>query len=172
MVDMNSFMQMDNKKMGQLKMTIAKFYRISGGSTQHKGVIPDISFPSAFADAEFGEDASKFSLPYDEIKPADYSIVGNIKPALAELDAKHQERLKTNDEYKYLVEDIALIEKNRNKEYVTLNEDLYKKETKENEARNKERTEARKKSKDKNGENADLILDEAKLILSDYTSKK
>ena len=52
------------------------------------------------------------------------------------------------------------------------NEDLYKKETKENEARNKERTEARKKSKDKNGENADLILDEAKLILSDYTNKK
>jgi len=78
MVDMNSFMQMDNKKMGQLKMTIAKFYRISGGSTQHKGVIPDISFPSAFADAEFGEDASKFSLPYDEIKPADYSIPGGV----------------------------------------------------------------------------------------------
>jgi carboxyl-terminal processing protease len=135
-------------------------------------VIPDIIFPSAFADAEFGEDASKFSLPYDEIKPADYASVGNIKPAMAGLDAKHKERLKTNDEYKYLVDDIALIEKNRDREYVTLNEELYKKESKENEARNKERTEARKKSKDKNGESADLILDEAKLILSDFTSKK
>jgi carboxyl-terminal processing protease len=62
MLDLNSFMQLDNKKMGQLKMTIAKFYRISGGSTQHKGVIPDIIFPSAFADAEFGEDANEFSL--------------------------------------------------------------------------------------------------------------
>ena len=91
---------------------------------------------------------------------------------MAGLDAKHKERLKTNDEYKYLVDDIALIEKNRDREYVTLNEELYKKESKENEARNKERTEARKKSKDKNGANADLILDEAKLILSDYTSKK
>ena len=62
-------------KFGQINLTIAKFYRINGGSTQHKGVIPDISFPMIYPAEKYGESSEPSALPFDSIKPAPFSPV-------------------------------------------------------------------------------------------------
>jgi len=173
--NLNQFIQIDGKKLGDLHLTIAKFYRISGGSTQHKGVVPDIEFPSAYEGDEYGEDASKFALPYDEIQKAAYDRVADLSGPIRNIKQKHELRMKDNDEYKYLLEDIEVIEKTRAKQYTNINEEKYKQENKDNEAKNKAREEARKKAKEakgKNAENADLILDESKEVLVDMVETK
>jgi carboxyl-terminal processing protease len=170
MLDLDQYMQYDNKKMGQVKLTIAKFYRISGGSTQHKGVIPDIEFPSIFANKEYGEDASIYSLPYDSINPESYSKQTKITEQLNKLKQLHNARMLGNAEYVYLLEDIETVKKSDVKQYVSVNEALYKKELKENETKNKARKDAREKTKANQGKdasNADLILDEAKELIID-----
>lgn len=174
-IDLNQFLQMDNKKMGQVKITLAKFYRISGGSTQHKGVIPDIEFPSAFAGAEYGEDASPYALPYDMIEAQPYEYNGSIQKDLDKIKLAHADRMKNNAEYNYLLDDIKEINKAQNKQYVTINEEQYKAELKETETKNKERKAAREKAKTergKNAENADLILDESKELMADILESK
>jgi carboxyl-terminal processing protease len=170
MLDLDQYMQYDNKKMGQVKLTIAKFYRISGGSTQHKGVIPDIEFPSIFANKEYGEDASIYSLPYDSINPESYSKQTKITEQLNKLKQLHNARMLGNAEYVYLLEDIETVKKSDVKQYVSVNEAMYKKELKENETKNKARKDAREKTKANQGKdssNADLILDEAKELIID-----
>ncbi|MES2381422.1 MAG: carboxy terminal-processing peptidase [Bacteroidota bacterium] len=174
-IDLNQFLQMDNKKMGQVKITLAKFYRISGGSTQHKGVVPDIEFPSAFAGAEYGEDASPYALPYDMIEAQPYEYNGSIQNELDKIKLAHADRMKHNAEYNYLLDDIKEINKAQNKQYVTINEEQYKAELKETETKNKERKAAREKAKSekgKNAENADLILDESKELMADMLQGK
>lgn len=165
--DLNSFVNIDGKKLGQLKLTIGKFYRISGGSTQFKGVIPDIEFPSIYADKEFGEDASEFALPYDEIKPQSYSAQGNAKSKLDVLKKKHDERMKTSVPYSFLMEDIAYMKEAKAKQYTTLNEAKYKTELELGEKRKKERDASKAKLKEENKEESNLILDEAIQILLD-----
>jgi carboxyl-terminal processing protease len=170
MLDLDQYMQYGDKKMGQVKLTIAKFYRISGGSTQHKGVIPDIEFPSIFANKEYGEDASIYSLPYDSINPESYSKQTKIMEQLNKLKQLHNARMLGNAEYVYLLEDIETVKKSEVKQFVSVNESLYKKELKENETKNKARKDAREKTKANQGKdasNADLILDEAKELIID-----
>jgi carboxyl-terminal processing protease len=170
MLDLDQYMQYGDKKMGQVKLTIAKFYRISGGSTQHKGVIPDIEFPSIFANKEYGEGASIYSLPYDSINPESYSKQTKITEQLNKLKQLHNVRMLGNAEYVYLLEDIETVKKSDVKQYVSVNEALYKKELKENETKNKARKDAREKTKANQGKdasNADLILDEAKELIID-----
>jgi carboxyl-terminal processing protease len=163
--DLNSFVNIDGKKLGQIKLTIAKFYRISGGSTQFRGVIPDIEFPSIYADKEYGEDASEFALPYDEIKPQNYSVQGNAKSRLSQLKKSHEMRMLTSTNYKFLIEDIQNVNEVRNKQYVTLNEQTYKAELAIGEKRKKDREAAKAKLKEELGEEGNLILDEGILIM-------
>jgi carboxyl-terminal processing protease len=170
MANLDQYMQYGDKKMGQVKITLAKFYRISGGSTQHKGVIPDIEFPSIFASKEFGEDASKYSLPYDSINPDSYAKNVNFNNNLTALSSLHSNRMANNPEYKYLLEDIESVKKAELDNYISVNETTYKKELTETEAKNKARKEAREKAKaslGKNAANADLILDEAIELITD-----
>lgn len=164
MVDLNEFIKMDNKTVGQVKLTIAKFYRVNGSSTQHKGVIPDIEFPSVYADAEFGEDASPHALPWDQIASTKYDGVNLVSGQLPKLAEAHQNRMKSSDEYNYLLEDIANFKAVNEDKYAPLNEAQYKKETDEAEARKKKRETSRK---DKNVTNPDLILDETLEIMAD-----
>lgn len=173
--NLDNYMQIPDKKMGQVKITMAKFYRISGGSTQHRGVLPDIEFPSLYANKEFGEDASIYSLPYDSINPDGYVKLNMFSFDKNNLIKKHNERMKSNEEYNYLLQDLEAVKKADADQYISVNEIVYKRELAETEAKNKARKEAREKAKTakgKNATNADLILDEAFEILLDSKVNK
>lgn len=84
---------------GQVKITQAKFYRVSGESTQHKGVVPDISFPSFLDPDVVGESALENPLPWDHIRETRYPVYWNMPQFLPELSAHHDERLKKNPDF-------------------------------------------------------------------------
>ena len=67
-INLNRFINDPNNQVGELKITFQKFYRVTGSSTQHKGVTPDIKFPTALSPEQFGESSSPSALPWDEIK--------------------------------------------------------------------------------------------------------
>ncbi|OYU96341.1 MAG: tail-specific protease [Bacteroidetes bacterium B1(2017)] len=167
LLDLNSFVEIDGKKLGQLKLTIAKFYRISGGSTQFKGVIPDIEFPSIYSDKEFGEEASEFALPYDEIAPQNYSSLNRAKTNLAALKMSHQARMDSSAGYRFLIEDIANVKESRARKYITLNETQYKAEMEIGEKKKKDREAQKAKLKELHQEEGNLILDESIQLLLD-----
>jgi len=96
----------DAEVIGSVQYTIAKFYRISGGSTQHKGVIPDILFPSAINHEDTGESLEKNALPWDNIRSANYSKFTNLDNEITTLTQAHAERIKHEVEFNYLAEDI------------------------------------------------------------------
>lgn len=109
-------------ELGSVQYTIAKFYRINGGSTQHKGVVPDIAFPSPIDPAEWGESKEKNALPWDSIPAASYSSGTDIKVALPVLTEKHQQRIKNEPEFNFLMQDIAEYQKEKDVKTVSLNE--------------------------------------------------
>merc|ERR1712093_82671 len=92
--------------LGSVQYTIAKFYRINGGSTQHKGVVPDIPFPSPIDPAEWGESQEENALPWDSIKRANYTTFGDTQSALDVLAAKHNARIMQDPEFGYIQQDI------------------------------------------------------------------
>ena len=107
---------------GQLKITESKFYRISGDSTQHRGVIPDISYPSLLQHDEIGESSLDKALDWDRIAPVrhkDYGVVDAILPTLV---AKHTERANADPDFQYIWDQKALAEKVRGAEVLPLNE--------------------------------------------------
>jgi len=95
------------KPIGNVQYTIAKFYRINGGSTQHKGVVPDIIFPSSVPASETGESLEKNALPWDMIKPASYNEVGSFDKLISLLDKDHQKRITGDPEFQYVLDDIG-----------------------------------------------------------------
>lgn len=107
--------------LGSIQFTIAKFYRINGGSTQHRGVIPDIAFPSAIAPEDWGESKEENALPWDQIPKASYSPLGNLQNDLKYLESLHQERIKHNTEFSYLLEDIKTYQAEKDDKTVSLN---------------------------------------------------
>jgi carboxyl-terminal processing protease len=163
MVPISEFVKM-NKPLGEVKLTIAKFYRINGSTTQHKGVIPDIEFPGVYDGDEFGEDASPYALPWDQIASTTYEIVGSVKTKLPELKQKHDARMSTSKEYQYLMEDIKNFKEMNDKKYQTLNELQY---NAINEAYEKEKKDREVERKARNTTNPDLILDETIEIMLD-----
>ena len=107
---------------GQLKVPESKFYRISGDSTQHRGVVPDISFPSLLQHDEIGESAYDNALDWDRIAPIryrDYGAVSSILPILAK---RHSERAMDNPDFQYILDQQVLAEDIRSEELVSLNE--------------------------------------------------
>ena len=107
---------------GQLKLTEAKFYRISGASTQHKGVDADINFPNVFQGADIGESALENALPWDTITPARYLPYAGYSRELTKLKTKSQQRQSANPDFRYLNEQIALSESLKNTTVISLNE--------------------------------------------------
>jgi carboxyl-terminal processing protease len=129
---------------GALKLTIKKFYRPSGASTQLKGVTPDIVLPSvANASKDIGEKALDYALPWDEIKPAQFDHFNLVQPYLPELARRSTERVATNQEFAYIREDTARYEKQQEDKTVSLNEKARLAENRENEARAKAREKER-----------------------------
>ena len=108
---------------GELKLTLAKFYRVSGQSTQHQGVLPDIAYPDIVDTKEIGESALPEAMPWDSIKPAVRPDSNPYKPFLAELKARHQSRTSGNPDFVFTRERLALAQELMAETSVSLNED-------------------------------------------------
>ena len=131
-------------KSGQLKLTIAKYYRINGSSTQNLGVIPDIQFPTAVSPDEYGESSKPSALKWDQINTSSYNKYGDLNSIIPQLLEKHQERILKEPEFIYLREDIEEYQSNKNKVEFSLNEKVRKDEREAREEKRKAREEARK----------------------------
>lgn len=106
---------------GELKYTLAKFYRVSGQSTQHKGVVPHINYPATFNIEEIGESALPEALPWDTIKPAIKPKQDPISPYLKQLTANHDKRAVTNPDFVYNRDRLALANELMKQTTVSLN---------------------------------------------------
>lgn len=107
---------------GQIKITQAKFYRVSGASTQHKGVIPDIELPSAIDKTEIGEDALPEALPWDAIAPVEHTKYTSTSDILDLLKSRHEARFNATEDYQLLLEQIEFLNKRREMKTLSLNE--------------------------------------------------
>ena len=168
-------------KFGQINLTMAKFYRVNGSSTQHKGVMPDIQFPMVFPADKYGESSEPTALPWDTIRPSSYIPVNNLDPVKQQLMAKHDQRMKTSAAYKSLQSDIAQFIKRDAETSVTLNETQLKKEREEQEATNLARENAirvghglplLKKGESRPKDDIDFVRDESLKIMADYIQLK
>ena len=124
-----------DNKLGAVQYTMAKFYRINGGSTQHKGVVPDILYPSAIDPDEWGESREDNALPWDKIRKANYRSLPASESSIDVLAAKHNARTLKDPEFQYIFEDIEHYNKNKDKKFISLVEAERVAEKKENEAK-------------------------------------
>lgn len=171
-----------DKKLGSVQFTVAKFYRINGGSTQNKGVIPDIIFPSAIEPAEWGESQEENALPWDNIRPASYAKSTDIRNQVKVLTDRHQSRIKVEPEFSYLYQDIAEYHEDRDRPYISLNEAERIAEKEKNKARDLARLNERLKrfgfkpvesldaDKPEKLDELDPFLEESARIISDLIS--
>ncbi len=120
---------------GQLKITESKFYRISGDSTQHRGVVPDIHFPSLYDPEEIGESALDHALDWDQINPVRHRRYSNVDALVPQLADLFKERSSHNPEFLYLQDQLAVADENRGIESVSLNEEVRRAERREREAK-------------------------------------
>ncbi|SEA21278.1 carboxy terminal-processing peptidase [Alkalimonas amylolytica] len=111
---------MFENSLGSVQYTIAKFYRIDGGSTQHRGVIPDISFPSPIDPEDWGESREENALPWDSIPAASYQRLDSLEPHIPLLLQRHQNRVSQNPEFAYLQDDIEEYRRQRDEKFVSL----------------------------------------------------
>src|SRR5690606_38714179 len=110
-------------------LTMAKFYRVNGSSTQHKGVIPDIRFPMVIPEDEFGESAEPSALPWDQISSTNFEKVSNLQPIIRVLEKKHEDRMKNSPEYEFMLEDRKEMEESKTDDKsISLNEKILKSE--------------------------------------------
>jgi carboxyl-terminal processing protease len=129
---------------GALKLTIQKFYRVAGGSTQLHGVAADIVLPSLTDLPEFGEGALKNALPYDEVPPAKYTKWSDSHSLfLDELRARSAARVATDPEFHYVQEDLQRLRNKLADNTISLNEDVRRKEVQEEKVRKEERSKER-----------------------------
>ena len=108
-------------ELGQLNVTIGKYYRITGESTQDRGVTPDIMLPSLIDANEVGESTRDRALPWDHIEPASFKVEGDLKPIATSLQKLHDERTNNSADFRYLHDDIAALEAMRNQKTLSLN---------------------------------------------------
>lgn len=130
---------------GQIKLTHSKFYRISGESTQDKGVVPDIELPTLYDENEIGESALDSALPWDKVRPVRYGHFPSFDSMLPELKNRHQQRTVEDPDFNFMEEQIAHLKEKKASTRVTLNEEKLKRERDEAEtwllsAENRRRT--------------------------------
>jgi carboxyl-terminal processing protease len=164
-------------ELGQLNVTIGKYYRITGESTQDRGVTPDIALPSLIDANEVGESTRDRALPWDHIEPATFRIEGDLKPIAATLDKLHADRTAGSADFKYLKEDIAALEAMRSQKTLSLNLKTREAERKRLEGERLDRENAWRAAHDvkpvksleeiKDDATAGILLDEASQIAAD-----
>lgn len=163
---------------GQINVTIAKFYRINGSSTQHKGVDPDIIFPTQFTAEKYGESSEPAALPWDQIRSTKFNKINDLANIKKQLDSKHKDRMKNSAEYNFLLEDIEEFTKAMNTtSTISLNEVKLKKERDDNKTKNRNRLNKLlelhhmplwKEGQPQPKVEFDFILDESLNVMKDY----
>ncbi len=173
--------------LGSIQYTIAKFYRINGGSTQKKGVMPDIAFPTAIDPKDWGESKEEYALPWDQIRKANYHKIMDLNADITQLDALYKKQIKNSREFNYLLEDIKEYKKEKDDKTVSLNINIRKAKREENKAKRLKRVNERlaelgkpkvKSLDDLSDEDTkelaklDPFLDEAAILTFDFASMK
>ena len=167
---------------GQLTVTIGKYYRVTGESTQHRGVQPDISMPTAISTEEVGESTRESALPWDRIRPVEFGRETQLSQAVPTLEHSHEERIAADPDFRLLIADLDSFEKVRTQKKLSLNLKTRVAEReqmeKERMARENERRAARglqplKSLTDLNGaEPPDAVLSETTEIAADLSGMK
>jgi carboxyl-terminal processing protease len=139
LVDLDELAHNEKPEYGEVKMTIEQFFRINGGSTQLRGVTPDISFPLSVDASEFGESSYDNALPWTSIAPARYQTIADLKPIVPMLEERHTSRVASNNEWQNFSSEIADARAVRSEKTVSLNEQARRKERDEQEAKRKAR---------------------------------
>jgi len=147
LIDLNRVSRSSTNKFGQLKLTIAKYYRINGGSTQNLGVVPDIIFPSYVDADEFGESSQISALPWDQIDPTDYQLYSSLNQMIPELISLSEMRRKNDIEFQFLVEDINEYKESLNEKYISLNSEIRTEEKEADEEKEFQRENERREIK-------------------------
>ncbi|HSP57158.1 MAG TPA: carboxy terminal-processing peptidase [Halomonas sp.] len=120
---------------GEIKLTRAKFYRISGESTQHRGVEPDIAFPSLVDPEQIGESSLDNALEWDTVRPVQYRTYGDPGQYLSTLEERHLQRAEELPNFRYLEDQAALVRRMREQHTsVSLNREMRQKELEDQEA--------------------------------------
>ena len=176
---LNRLNMFKNKKSGAMKYTMAKFYRITGASTQKNGVSPTIVFPSFLDHMEVGESYLKHVMPWDEIEPQKFNMVMDIRPYIPEITQRFNERIEKKDDFQHLIKDIERYGLRSKQKTLTLNKEkrLALREDDEYWAkrsrsilgrRNEENANKEKKKNDLDEDlGRDLYLEESSYILAD-----
>jgi carboxyl-terminal processing protease len=164
-------------ELGQLNVTIGKYYRITGESTQDRGVTPDITLPSLIDANEVGESTRDRALPWDHIEPAAFRVEGDLKATAASLEKLHAERTANSADFRYLHDDIAALEAMRRQKTLSLNIKTREAERKRLESERLDRENAWRAAHDvkpvksaeeiKDDAAAGILLDEASQIAAD-----
>ncbi|HEY0505473.1 MAG TPA: carboxy terminal-processing peptidase [Lysobacter sp.] len=144
LVDLDRWPANETARFGQVKLTIAQFFRVSGGSTQNKGVVPDIAYPVTVDASEFGESTYDNALPWTRIAAVPHTRYGNFAPLLPKLEALHASRIGGEKEFQWWSEDVAEFRAERAKKSISLNEAERRAERDRDDAKRKQRQEARK----------------------------
>ncbi len=130
--------------LGSVQYTIQKFYRIDGGSTQRKGVTPDLLMPTGVEAIKTGEKYEDNALPWDSIKAASYTPIANLQPYVAKLRDLHDARIAKDREFQYIIKDIQRFNAMKDKiDIVSLNLAERQKEMQEDDKLRLQRVNAR-----------------------------
>ncbi|MFQ3215436.1 MAG: carboxyl-terminal processing protease [Marivirga sp.] len=160
LISLNQFVPKVEDKLGQVKLTLAKYYRINGESTQHKGVTPDIIMPSPYEAEDFGESGYPRALKWDEISGTAYEPTTFVTEAvLASLNQKHQERLNNTAYLKNLSRDVEESLKNQQLKVISLNYEQRKQENKEALRKRNESTAMNESLKEKGNDESKVNTD-------------
>ena len=139
LLNMDDMARNETPTYGDLKMTVQQFFRINGGSTQLRGVTPEVSFPLTVASDEFGESSYDNALPWTSIQKANYEVVADLSPVVPMLIARHEARTSKNAEWKGFEEEIADARRIRAEKSISLNAKVRTEERDAQEAKRKAR---------------------------------
>lgn len=159
---LNNIYDVFDKELGYVQYTIQKFYRINGGSTQNKGVVPDILFPTAIDPSDTGESVEDNALPWDSIEKVKYQTRHDYQSLITSLTAAHKQRITSDLEFGFIEQDIATYKLEKDNNTVSLNLAARKQELDDLDARKLARVNLRREA---NGETLFATLDD---IPKDY----
>ncbi|WP_223786774.1 carboxy terminal-processing peptidase [Marinicella meishanensis] len=136
---LNEYINNSELELGQLKLTRGQFFRINGGSTQNRGVIPDITFPVSPGFEKYGESTYENALPWNSISSSNYTMFDDLSDEISELKQRHQARSEVNFEFDFLKKEIELYEQEKDDVTVSLSLAERQRKVEERKARKKAR---------------------------------
>jgi len=166
---------------GQINITMGKFYRVNGSSTQHKGVTPDVTFPTQYTAEKFGESSEPSALPWDQIKPTNFSKIRDLAGINNQLESLHKARIQKSPAYNFLLEDIDEFNKAEEMPSISLNEAKLKSEREKNRLKLRDRINKQlafegkplwKEGQPQPKVEYDFVLDESAKVMVDFINIK